>query len=941
MAPAKTRQRPLVQSNRDLDPASYSLENFTLYETRARYYLVGRDKKKQHWQVLKIDRTEAAELNLVEDPVIYTEAECKRLLNRVAEGNKPTGGLQLVTKAYGIVGFIKFMESYYMILVTKRRQIGSICGHAIYCIEESQLITVPHPSVQTEVSNSKDELRYKKLLLGVDLTKDFFFSYTYCIMQNMQTNVTRPLDSDRQMPYDNMFVWNAYLTSSIRQALKNTRWTVALVHGFFEQEKLSIFGRIFVITLVGRRSRHFAGTRYLKRGVNDKGRVANDVETEQLVIDEETGIGRGTGQISSVVQHRGSIPLFWSQEMSRLSPKPDIILQRFDPIYHATKLHFEDLSSRYGNPIIILSLIKTVEKRPREMMLRREFANAVGYLNQTYPEEKRLKFIHWDFHKFAKSGSKSANVLAVLGGVAADALDLTGFYYSGKELVSKKKLQPILISATPAIPAGRKSPLRDRTVSLDLSLDRRVVLDIGNRHLSMDLTSLHSVTGSSVLNGRLVNIHEVDPKVPVVPKVDKVREPRYQNGVLRTNCIDCLDRTNVAQFAYGLEALGRQLQAVGLTDTPKVDPDSGVAVALMDMYQNMGDSLALQYGGSEAHNYVFPERQGKWKATTQSQEFLKSIRRYYSNTITDGEKQDAMNLFLGHFQPQEGKPALWELETDYYLHAGGQGEESYFEHKSPSMTNRKTSVNFQKPRNNKLYSTSPFEEDFHRLKLTSFDKLQATVGSAKSVRMYGDFGFKRRTVTGVASDAAEVQLKSPNWLYGQPKLVEDDLEKSDAKTRLAEVQATERKNEQEFGDLDWLASLSPHAEEELFTRYVRMGLNEDDSWYGTRILPGTIEASEANQHYLECCQGSPHDFEDLTSNEGIHSTFQSISDQLFHLHDEEMVKLAMEAALSQYDNICNSELYNHVSQDAPALGNSAGAFYDSLPRDNQLCRVLS
>ena len=53
------------------------------------------------------------------------------------------------------------------------------------------------------------------------------------------------------------------------------------------------------------------------------------------------------------------------------------------------------------------------------------------------------------------------------------------------------------------------------------------------------------------------------------------------------------------------------------------------------------------------------------------------------------------------------------------------------------------------------------------------------------------------------------------------------------------------------------------------------------------------------------------------------------------------MKLAMEAALSQYDNICNSELYNHVSQDAPALGNSAGAFYDSLPRDNQLCRVLS
>jgi hypothetical protein len=56
-------------------------------------------------------------------------------------------------------GFIKFMECYYMILVTKRRQIGSICGHAVYSIEESQLITVPHPCVQTEVSHSKEELR--------------------------------------------------------------------------------------------------------------------------------------------------------------------------------------------------------------------------------------------------------------------------------------------------------------------------------------------------------------------------------------------------------------------------------------------------------------------------------------------------------------------------------------------------------------------------------------------------------------------------------------------------------------------------------------------------------------------------------------------------------------------------------------------------------------
>ena len=80
--------------------------------------------------------------------------------------------------------------------------------------------------------------------------------------------------------------------------------------------------------------------------------------------------------------------------------------------------------------------------------------------------------------------------------------------------------------------------------------------------------------------------------------------PRFQSGVLRTNCIDCLDRTNVAQYAYGLAALGRQLHAMSLTDEPKVDADSSIAAALMEMYQSMGDALAQQYAGSAAQNTV-------------------------------------------------------------------------------------------------------------------------------------------------------------------------------------------------------------------------------------------------------------------------------------------------------------------------------------------------
>lgn len=81
----------------------------------------------------------------------------------------------------------------------------------------------------------------------------------------------------------------------------------------------------------------------------------------------------------------------------------------------------------------------------------------------------------------------------------------------------------------------------------------------------------------------------------------------FQNGVLRTNCIDCLDRTNVAQYAYGLVALGRQLHTLGFTDSPKLDLDNPLAEDLMRVYENMGDTLALQYGGSAAHNKVLPK----------------------------------------------------------------------------------------------------------------------------------------------------------------------------------------------------------------------------------------------------------------------------------------------------------------------------------------------
>ena len=51
-------------------------------------------------------------------------------------------------------------------------------------------------------------------------------------------------------------------------------------------------------------------------------------------------------------------------------------------------------------------------------------------------------------------------------------------------------------------------------------------------------------------------------------------ELHMQNGVARTNCIDCLDRTNAAQFVIGKRALGHQLHALGIISDTSIDYDT-------------------------------------------------------------------------------------------------------------------------------------------------------------------------------------------------------------------------------------------------------------------------------------------------------------------------------------------------------------------------------
>jgi hypothetical protein len=69
--------------------------------------------------------------------------------------------------------------------------------------------------------------------------------------------------------------------------------------------------------------------------------------------------------------------------------------------------------------------------------------------------------------------------------------------------------------------------------------------------------------------------------------------PSCKGGVLRTNCIDCKDRTNVAQYAYGLAAIGHQLHSLGIIQHPKISfficllYSSSLYIGMYDMFSTL------------------------------------------------------------------------------------------------------------------------------------------------------------------------------------------------------------------------------------------------------------------------------------------------------------------------------------------------------------------
>ena len=195
-----------------------------------------------------------------------------------------------------------------------------------------------------------------------------------------------------------------------------------------------------------------------------------------------------------------------------------------DSYYTAAMRHFRELFSAYGTPVIVLNLVKSKERQPRESKLLRAFTECIEHLNGFLPsdddgKDHRIRYIPWDMSRASKS--RNENVIEFLEELAEEALEATQYFHSG--------------------------PLPETFCR---------ITDPSN-----------------------------DPIL-------------LQHGIVRVNCVDCLDRTNAAQFVLGKVALAHQLHALGLLKHPHLSFDSDAVDMLTEMYHDLGDTIALQYGGS-------------------------------------------------------------------------------------------------------------------------------------------------------------------------------------------------------------------------------------------------------------------------------------------------------------------------------------------------------
>ena len=148
----------------------------------------------------------------------------------------------------------------------------------------------------------------------------------------------------------NHFCWNYSIAKCFDKEGMN-EFIFPVINGFFgardikkDNEEISQNDTHFI--LIARKDDRRSGMRFLIRGADSNGNVANSVETEEIITFKDK---EGNINLCSFVEIRGSIPIIWEQEPNlRLNPKIRP-LDDFGKNQEVFKLYIDKMFEKYGD----------------------------------------------------------------------------------------------------------------------------------------------------------------------------------------------------------------------------------------------------------------------------------------------------------------------------------------------------------------------------------------------------------------------------------------------------------------------------------------------------------------------------------------------------------------------------------------------------------------
>jgi hypothetical protein len=531
-----------------------------------------------------------------------------------------------------IFGIYDLLSGSYVALVTESESYVSIQPQpqqqqaAINIRKVKKVILLPLFQQQRVLSPAKqqDEAKYLELLHQAFAHHSFFFSFTTDITLTQQTlhksvkmvnQATKPL----WFRADSRFFWNRELVVDLI-ACEADQWIVPFMSAYIEVHyECDIEDEKFTLLFISRRSRHRQGCRYTKRGLDSNGNTANFVETEQILF-------FNSGKISSFVQIRGSIPLLWS------SP----VLLKYDPFVYIE----DDMSGEADHS-------KSIELATKHVM-------------------ELLEKYNDDNHSGGSSSSSANHHYTGSSGISGNNGTSTPYTGTGSvvfiNLVDNKKQQAQL---------GNKFADVVNTVNATLMGPNSAHAPL--TYIWFDFHAECKKAGKwNNLSKLLQLVNEKFMSQKYFVKQANGHITSWQTGIIRTNCMDNLDRTNVVQSLLARRSLVIQLGKS--LNSSSTGPSSGSPNNLLEtpwkpfekiyksMWANNANALSFAYAGTGALKVDFTKT-GKRTYKGMLQDGWNAVARYYINNFLDGPKQDSIDLLLGNYKPDITAPSPFPSRT--------------------------------------------------------------------------------------------------------------------------------------------------------------------------------------------------------------------------------------------------------------------------------------